>query len=255
MFWQKKQNGKIVAAIIFSILYSLLPFYYLKTNERLYGYRGLSTISEHNLLAKVAQYKLPASFVLPDNRNHQLLAKCVREYRPGIFIDIIDCLGPLRIADDTYATKSAPVAGSFARQAIVRNPLTYISESIALLPFSLVSTIPDPVPWVSNYSTLPVLRIFWSSTLVFYNFLQYFTLAFFVFFPLHLFRFWKNPTRENTLLLSLGCLTLYLLLTNAFFSFINFVRLRSPVQIPLLLFCLYYYFFTGKLILKLIHKS
>lgn len=226
---------------VFLIATLFVPLLYVKENTRLWGYSGISTVSDHNLMAKTIQYQLDTR-ALSDDVYTLKLKNCINNYIPGKQLDIAlyECTTSLGITNDPYDVQSAKITRSFTREIIANQPILYLSQSIKLIPTVLTNTKPDPIDWISTYSSIPILSRLWAFFHRFFNSLQIVTLSFLIFFPLHIIRFLRNPTLENTCLFVIGSIILYQIFSTALFVHINYIRLRAPIEALLLLFCGYY---------------
>lgn len=230
----------ITAALLFSSL--LVPFYYRQQNKKLYDYPGTTTVSDHNLLAKVIQYNLNVAKLPDESVFDQKLKACVSRHTPGQRVELDECIASLGLSEDRYFVNSGKIAGHFAQKAIMAEPFTFIAKSVILLPQTLISTQPDPFFWVSTYSSNVTFRHVWSALSQIHDTLIPFTLLFFLFYPLSLLIFLKNPNRKNTVLAIIGTVIAYQQFFNTFFAHTDYIRLRSVIEEPLWLFCFYYFF-------------
>lgn len=233
----------IIAAII---IYCTIPIYYLYQNAKLYSFSGLSGITNQNLLAKAISYKLKPNYV-PSDIFSKRFQECVNESIPGSEIDITKCFYPALNGYDFFDIDMSQAAGKFALKGIHDHLFEYISKSIIIIPFYLTSLKPDPVEWISIYSTDKRLPAIWNTLHSFYNLTEVCMLPFVVLFPLHLYLFFRQPDRTNTNLGIIGMVVIYNIISGTFFSFINYIRLRNPIEPLLLIFCSYYYFMIYRL--------
>lgn len=248
LFFFLRRKSYIIAAIttIFLLLPLLVPLFYSWENKRLYGYNGITTVSDHNLLAKVIQYQLPTKGIPLSNDYEKRLAACVISHKPNEWVVMDDCVAMLNLADNDYSTKSAPIIGAFSKKVIINNLPSYIVKSLRLFPKALVQTEVDPFLFISTYAYSPTFKQLWDFAFKFFKLFQLSMLGFFIFYPIHLYRFLQSPTKTNTILVILGTSVLYLLFFNTFFVQGEYARLRNPIESALYLFCLYYYVFFIK---------
>lgn len=240
-FLRKKLPAISIITAIFLISSLLVPFYYRQQNKKLYDYPGTTTVSDHNLLAKVIQYNLNVAKLPDESAFDQKLKACVARHTPGQRVELDECIASLGIAQDKYFVNSGKIAGRFAQRAIIAEPFSFIAKSVLLLPQTLVSTRPDPFFWVSTYSSNVTLGNFWSTLSQIHDRLLPLTLLFFLFYPLSLLIFLKNPNRKNTILTIIGTVIAYQQFFNTFFAHTDYIRLRSVIEEPLWLFCFYYF--------------
>lgn len=239
-FLKTGKTSSIRTLLLLNLLYSLLPMTYVLLNSTLYGFSGISGITNQNLLAKSIMYKLDASAV-PDDEYYTRFKSCIDVYRGEPDLDIAACFRPFLKEHDFQDIQLNSKAGNFAVQTIGRNFPVYMGKSLVLFPHYLMSVAPDPVMWISVYSTNNIISGIWDILHRFFNLLETSYVSFLIIFPYHLFRTLRNPSKTNIILLLIGNIIFCNIVSGTFLSFTNYIRLRTPVEPLLLAFCLYYY--------------
>ncbi len=238
---KKKIYFQSQIAILMCILFLIIPFYYSLQNKRLYGYFGLTNIIQQDLLAKTIQYRLDGKNIDFDSVYSSHFNDCIQQHVQGTWIGTDDCLSTLNLPNDAWFLHSATIAGSFAKKLIMKHPWEFLLKTIMILPQVLIDNRPDPFYWISTYANIPSLENFWEKINNFYIFIHQFTLAFYLFYPFSLYRFIRQPSSKNAIIITLGNIVAYQIILNAFFTQSDYIRLRSPILPELYLFCFYYY--------------
>jgi len=244
----------IAITLISSLLFLTVPLYYAAENYRLYGFFGITNITDQDLFAKTIQYRLDAADIDSNNIYAPKLRQCITQHKPGTWIGTDDCLYSLGIANDFQFIHSATIAGSFAKRVIMKHPREFLVKTIKILPQVLINTDPDPFYWVSTYAKHPQLQLVWTFLDNVYILLQKLMIAFYLFYPLSVYRFLRMPSFKNITLVIFGSTVAYQVFFNAFFTQSDYIRLRNPILPELLLFCSYYYFVIFSRVTKVLTK-
>lgn len=237
----KNHKKRLLLSSLLMCVFFILPFYWAYKNKTLYDYFGITTVSGHNLFAKVIQYDLDTTGIGNASEHEKILKDCISSHRDDVSIVIDDCVSRLELTSNLYDTVSSPILGSFAQKVILKQPHRYIIKSLGLFPQALTKYYPIPYEWISPWSSQPKLYTFWQFANKFFRLFEKFMLAYFVFYPYCLKTFIRERNKKNAFLAIMGTSIFYILFFNTFFVQSEYDRLRAPIEPLLFLFCFYYY--------------
>jgi hypothetical protein len=225
LVWHHRTRVVVLAVTGLLIFYSVIMSAYIHANDVYAGYRGISRISDMNLLGKIFTYKLPFDNT-PDEEGIKPLLEdySVHSANPDPW--------PLFVQHtELYLEKYAMPLHRMVMGVIKNNVGNYIVRSLADIPHALL----DKTILLDNFTEDTRLGPYITALGHVYISVQIIDLLLFIAVPLYFVRSLKKRTVRTDGLLLISVLGLYYVLIGTFLSYNDYTRLFSIAQ-PFMLF-------------------
>ena len=229
----KYQRAKIRFAIIFLIIYLVLPLAYVRYNFVQRKYLGINHITDINLLGKIMQFNLPITNAKKFRYFYETLSDYRQKKFPPMPYTFLEYYDPLIYS---HTEKLNSLSG-FNAKVISSNLTGFFTRSISQIPSAMleksefIKTVIPPVG-LANFVYRYLYEI--------YKTVQYLTLIFIPIFIVSIFLFFKKRNNLKFAVFFLaGMISFYQIVLSVFFSYEEFGRLIVVVQPLLYLFIFY----------------
>lgn len=221
--WRHRSKFILLASICMLIVYGSVLFIYAETNARLVQYRGISRISDVNLLGKILTLRLQVASA-PESQG---VKEIIREYMETN--EDVNPWSVFRAYPLLYRSEYAKPLGDFVHSVVSANAPTYVYEATKQIPYSLIdiSEENDILYTTQRFNTL-FKFLDWI-----YYYSQYINLAVLCAAPWYIMVALRKRNTKNAGYLVISIMILYHIAFAVYLGYADFARHLSVIQ-PLL---------------------
>jgi len=232
LVWHWRTRKVFAASIVAIIMYAGFLTWYSQANYALYQYRGISRISDVNILGKILAYHIPVDSAADSNGVKTIISTYMKgSYNPDPWQVFLQN-GAL------YSASSAMPLHEFVYDVLKHNILIYITKATVDIPSNMVS-----MALGNEKMDAPGFmgRVFFLLSKI-YQYIQIVDLLLVGIVPVMLFVSWRHHTVRNDGILLFSLVGLYHIIAANYVSYSDYMRLMGIAQ-PIMLFVSFWFLF------------